>query len=102
MVDRNVWQVCSPPQPCTVSIETAFPTLGYGGSWRADKVPMYLRANGLRLEFVMPAELEIWARMVDSSWMARVCLRPTIQRRTIAMRTWVTADAVDVDPPVEE
>lgn len=102
MGDMRVWLECDPPEPCEVSIAAAFPNLGHGGSWRADRVPMYLRANGLRLEFVMPGELEVWARMVDASWIARVCLRPTVQRQRVAMRTWVTSDAVSIDPPVEE
>ncbi|MCS3779414.1 hypothetical protein [Tsukamurella ocularis] len=62
MFDSRVWREKAVPVPCRVSISKALPHLARG-STRADKLPLWLRADGVRLEDEMDAELLRWARL---------------------------------------
>ncbi|CAM3304740.1 hypothetical protein [Tsukamurella hominis] len=98
MFDPAVWRRCSPPKPCLVSTTAVFPRLGFGGSWRADRVTLFVKANGLRLQHDMPGTVLGWIRLVDGSWMAHVEIRPILAQREFPMRLWVTADAIAAVP----
>lgn len=62
MFDSRVWRDKPVPVPCRVSMSRAYPGLARGAT-RADKLPLWLRAGGVRLEDVMDAELLGWARL---------------------------------------
>lgn len=75
----------------------AYPHLARGAT-RADKLPLWLRTGGVRLEDVMDAELLGWARLNDGQWVGRIRIRPAIGAEVGSMTLWVTADAVEAWP----
>jgi hypothetical protein len=68
----------------------------------ADKVPLWLRASGVRVEGVEHGEQLAWLRLIDGQWLARVRIFPAIGKdRSLALTLWVTQDAIidESDPP---
>lgn len=61
----------------------------------ADRVPMWLRTVGVRLEGLERGEQLAWIRLTDGQWLAKVRVFPSVDRdRTLAMTLWVTQDAI--------
>ena len=75
----------------------AYPHLA-GRATRANKLPLWLRTGGVRLEDVMDAELLGWSRLNDGQWLGRVRIRPAIGDAVGSMTLWVTADAIAAWP----
>ena len=63
----------------------------------ADRVPLWLRAAGLRIEPVTPGLLLAWARLADAQYLGQVqievcnSIRPA---ENLTLTLWVTQDAI--------
>ena len=77
-----------------VDMSRALPSLARHAQ-PADKVPLWLRAAGIRVEGVEHGEQLAWLRLTDGQWLARVRIFPAIGKdRSLTLTMWVTQDAI--------
>ncbi|RDB48311.1 hypothetical protein FK268_23280 [Tsukamurella sputi] len=98
MFDPRVWQERNPPRPVRVDISKAFPNLSLAAT-RADRLPLWIRSAGVRLELTMDGEVLGVCRLTDGQWLINVRIRPRIGNAgTASMELWVTQEAVSAWP----
>lgn len=95
MFDRNrprVWRHATPPKLIIVDMAKALPALHSGG-W-AGRQPLWLRADGLRVEPQMSGELLAWVRFSRGNWIAKIRVFAQLSREPIELILWVSPDAI--------
>ena len=98
MFDPRVWQERNPPRPVRVDISKAFPNLSRAAT-RADRLPLWIRAAGVRLELTMDGEVLGVCRLTDGQWLINVRIRPRVGVDGVgSMSLWVQESAVEAWP----
>jgi hypothetical protein len=96
--DGRVLRVLSTPRMVTVELGRALDLARRG--LPANRVPLWLRAKGWRIEEPMPAELLGWCRLCDGQFLANIRVRLESSLRDVeplSMTLWVTQDAVHAE-----
>ncbi|WP_280381390.1 hypothetical protein [Nocardia wallacei] len=66
--DPPLWRMEDPPKKIAIDLGLAIPTTAPFGFGK-DKVPMRIKAGGLKLTGQVPGLLHAWARCTDGSWL---------------------------------
>lgn len=88
-----------PPRRVLVDIDRALSLAR--GSCRADRISLRTRAEGLRMEGLMPAAQHAWIQLTDAQWLAVISVRAAngIGRRALTLDLVVTADCISFPTP---
>ncbi len=86
------------PAPVPVLVDTPHVFPASWGFARADRLPLRVRAGGIRLEASMAAYLHAWLRLSAGSWIAQVCASVSSANGHSHADLWLWVDSAAVRP----
>ena len=99
--DARTLRVFCPPRPVLVDIHQLDPHAGRPYGFSPTEVPLHTRANGARLEAVMPGDQQAWLQLFDGQWRALISLPVSSAngRSALTVTHWVPPGAFRLRVP---